>query len=83
MTSPIKQAIEALEMAIDQCDKHDLIRPENARMKQALKDLQAWVNEIPDNKPKTLGENTYKIVFLAPNQLKYFRHLMKGIKDDK
>jgi len=76
MTAPIKQAIEALEMAIDQCDKHDLIRPENARMKQALKDLQAWVNEIPDNEPKTLRENTYKIVFLA-------RHLMKGIQDDK
>jgi len=76
MTAPIKQAIEALEMAIDQCDKHDLIRPENARMKQALKGLQAWVNEIPDNEPKTLGENTYKIAFLA-------RHLMKGIKDDK
>ena len=72
MTAPIKQAIEALEMAIDQCDKHDLIRPENARMKQALKDLQAWVNEIPDNKPKTPREHTYKIVFLA-------RHLMKGI----
>jgi hypothetical protein len=57
MTAPIKQAIEALKMAIDQCDKHDLIRPENARMKQALKDLQAWVDEAWGQKQHRLSHN--------------------------
>ena len=87
--APITQALEALNVSKDKqhtLGVYEFTYEEVTALRKALKDLQAWVNDVPEigSIEVLIMNNMQKPSFCVEqrNVGKAAKHLLKGIEDE-